>query len=164
MEWLILALPILFPFFAVWATQVEQDLRWGPGQTWDWVARRAQANADKNRQRDKGWDLERRPVCSHGAMLIKTTPKWEKVGDGTAGWRVQFSCRFGVCAMRAQGAFEGYVIEAPARRVAHGEVGACTCAATCKKGCPCKSNGSVCTPLCHPKSKKCSNKPASATV
>ena len=151
----------------VWAPKAVRETRWGPGMTWDWVRRRADANAHSNRQRDKGWDLRHRVTCHHGAMLIRTVPV--KV-DGEDEWRVTFTCKryhkdsTGHCPDVIKGAFPGYVIEAPPARVSHGSIGACTCTAACKRGCPCKTNGTKCTPSCHAKNLKCTNQPASASV
>jgi len=134
---------------------------------WGWIASRADHLYSKHLITTRGWRVEACPACVHGPMKPRATEDALSAAF-TDGWRVDFVCvaRDAECGVEAQSTFPGWVALADGRTREpsgiFGSPGACTCNATCKRGCPCKSAQQTCTAACHPKNRKCAN--AVATV
>jgi hypothetical protein len=119
----------------------------------------------------RGWGLEHKdyPHCaSHGPMIADLATV-----DVDGQWSVPFRCRSAVnrCASITKSTCPTYVEPlAPTRprgtrraKADNGVVGACSCAATCRRSCPCASAKEKCTPACHVTSKVCANKEVGAS-
>jgi hypothetical protein len=131
---------------------------------WEWLCTHADELYAKRLVKCRGWGLEHKeyPHCrSHGPMVAE-----DAVIDVDGQWSVPFRCRnaFNPCVPVTKGTCPTYM-EPPAphektkrrKKADNGVLGACTCAATCRRSCPCASAKRQCTPLCHVGSKVCAN-------
>jgi hypothetical protein len=123
---------------------------------------------------NRGWALEspEYPSCDHGPMTVKTVTA---DAEAAGGWSVQFKCRSATdrCAAIKTGVCPSWVppvgalsptTKSARAKADNGVRGACTCAATCQRGCPCSAVKVKCTGACHAAGKsgtarrsKCSN-------
>jgi hypothetical protein len=132
---------------------------------WEWVCTHADELYAKRLNKCRGWGLEHKdyPHCrSHGPMVAE-----DAFVDVDGQWSVPFRCRnaFNPCLPVTKSTCPTYM-EPPAtqetikrrKKADNGVLGACTCAATCRRACPCASGKAKCTDLCHAGSTVCVNK------